>query len=276
MLPANNHTEQDNVVDDVREAKRQKQLILDEDEDKAVITSSTEIHRQTMLETIRKGKEVKLQSKRDGTDILYQLHDWTIFSCPSEDANLLARERQFRDEMDALEKNCWKKILVKGCALQIVQNGFVCVYGDRDLLKEHVTKFEKEEGMDSELCVIPFQLLSTNKVEELKIRLCASLSLDVKNYNTDKEGRLRMVILAQQSGRIPETSYVLLLRSRSIGEGTKVDFGFPGGKRHLGESSVECARREYKEETGLHIESLDDSCSVIFDGTVKIFMVQMQ
>jgi ADP-ribose pyrophosphatase YjhB (NUDIX family) len=71
------------------------------------------------------------------------------------------------------------------------------------------------------------------------------------------EGQLRklvgnrpLIIVATRSVVMDQQGRVLLTRRRDSGE-----WGFPAGALELGESVLDCCRREVKEETGLHVVS---------------------
>ncbi len=124
-------------------------------------------------------------------------------------------------------------VVVKGEALKRVPHGFVCIHGPKESVERAAL-----------LATEPVFVFMVGYRYDLEDRLKAAFQLAGK---PEGGGVLRMEYIYEKMA-VPPTDYMLLVREG----GDRLTI--PGGKRHLGESSVQCAQRELKEETGLQYE----------------------
>jgi NTP pyrophosphohydrolases including oxidative damage repair enzymes len=203
------------------------------------------------------------------------------------------------------------KVSCAQCMLQIEPNGFVCITSSSRELVDNVrnmaidskkrcmveskgTKLLHSDHADY-LCVLRFNTVENNVFRSFRQNLSKNskdLHRELLQQNVPIHGNTSVNIGHHLSRAIDlfkerrrdiehENVYILTTVVQTIQSGGRVvlDLDIPGGKRHLGESSLECALRETLEETSLVIEtswivdvknpmrntnSVDDSCNVFY------------
>lgn len=150
--------------------------------------------------------------------------------------NLLEREKELYNRSMRAFFNL-NVLEIRGDALREIPHGFVCIHGSRKNMRKLVT------GATNTVRLIKFGCL-----DNLEERLQETFGVEQR---LDYGGLLRLQFLYTHL-KLPPQHYILILRE---GE-NKVTI--PGGKRHLGEQSRECAERELFEETGLKLSLKSD------------------
>lgn len=130
-------------------------------------------------------------------------------------------ERQFMHDFNITEDEK-QYIIVRGEALKKMRNGFCCLYGSYENLRYIKDLIDGNKDMKE---IDQVYILNTATVPDLKIR-------DDVMHAFDKLGNNKFVLCIKP----PQTKNDII--------------AFPGGKRHLCETSKDCALREFKEECG--------------------------
>jgi hypothetical protein len=120
-------------------------------------------------------------------------------------------------------------IEVKGEALRRIPHGFTCIHGTKQAMERiQTTK--------------PVFLFRVGTRVDLEDRLRSQFKLTGPLHH----GGLIRLDFVYDKLDIAASDYMLVIQENE----DKITI--PGGKRHLGESSIQCAERELMEETGIH------------------------
>jgi 8-oxo-dGTP pyrophosphatase MutT (NUDIX family) len=165
------------------------------------------------------------------------------------------------------------KISCAVCLLIDQPNGFVGIASDRRSVVEYVchqarlesnhdqaddNNWHHDHAIDSVVVeVSEAWALATartrNQSLQAKTRLLASLRRESTKLNqtSDVEIGHHLKIMLQLVGDNDATFWFVMVQNSDLGA-NRVTLDLPGGKRHLGETSLDCAIRETQEETSLH------------------------
>jgi hypothetical protein len=217
------------------------------------------------LTLVKENHNTKLKAKK-GEDGVYTLSCYKSLTFKSSDAtSWLDFEMKLKTALaEHLDANELKKISVTGEALLERRHGVVCLFGSMDAVEAKVcaSTFEGEDcaaggfRVSDELpldvmiaeCFVPFSERQ-NAAHGLERVRTASKHL----YSKKEEGKLYMYVLR---------------------EGGKLTL--PGGKRELCETSLECARRELLEETGLTLDDATYEDTVLLKEYMEIHFYRLQ
>jgi len=175
--------------------------------------------------TIRLHSEAIIHRITEATYISYIYNGIELFK--TKKCDILKNEKGYQGEET-------KKIEIGGYALTIIPNGFVCIYGSLDDINRVIQKFNPKDP---------------RVVKAMPYKMNMNLS-ELTSQPLAKKGVMRIDFLRENCEFISEF-YILLIQ-----EGMDC-ITIPGGKRFLGESSFECAKREFEEETGIPLNIVD-------------------
>jgi len=173
---------------------------------------------------IRLHSEASINDLTGVTYIYYIYNGIELFI--TKQCDILDNEKRYR------VKN--KQIEIGGYALTVIPNGFVCIYGSLDDINRVIQKFNPKDP---------------KVVKAMPYKMNMNLS-ELASQPLAKKGVMRIDFLRENCEFISEF-YILLIQ-----EGMDC-ITIPGGKRFLGESSFECAKREFEEETGIPLNVVD-------------------
>jgi hypothetical protein len=164
-----------------------------------------------------------------------------------DEESILQAEKIF---VERLPPGVVQRLSVGGDALKTIPVGFVCAYGSEDAVQALMEKY-KPEG---ELCrcakyKIPESTPTLEVLQEALIGCFPDEKLEGRTFGWGAE-RIEFVL---EQELIPPGSFLFVLLEQWDEKG-KFKITLPGGKRQLGEPSIECALREFKEETGIEMD----------------------
>jgi hypothetical protein len=180
-----------------------------------------------------------------------------VVSSETIDADVLTCEREFVQSIP-LDMRPW--ISVGGYALTKIPLGVVCVYGKN--LDSLITSFRREKDALSQCAAMNIPSSRDISNEEL-----VSNFVDVSSETMGGFGPERIRYALRQFD-FPEDTCMFILLEQWKGEDT-FKITLPGGKRQLGETSAECAVREFIEETGIIIQETMFEEKVVYNAEMK-------
>ena len=187
---------------------------------------------QMILDHAQTGEPVRLFTKHASDSTLEYYYNNKLFMRIDNQEDILESERQmYRNWL--MYHFQLSDIEIKGEALKKVPHGFVCIHGSRDAMERFAMMATK-----------PVYLFLIGTRTDLEDRLRRAFEL---KEEPDFRGIIRMNFIYEKLND-SVSDYVLLIRENEN------RLTIPGGKRHIGESSVDCATRELFEETGIQCE----------------------
>jgi hypothetical protein len=211
------------------------------------------------LTLVKENRNTKLKAKKTD-DGVYTLACYKSITFKTADVtSWLEFETKLKTALaEHLDAGELKKISVAGEALLERRHGVVCLFGT----KSAVDKKIGESAFEGDDCDASALKVTEGAPLEVMIAQCF---LGFGDQRRDAHGLERIEAASKHlaaSRKDDGDLYMYVLR-----EGVD-KFTLPGGKRELCETSLDCARRELLEETGL---SLDDAT---FEETVplKVYM----
>jgi hypothetical protein len=183
--------------------------------------------------------------------VLFEVH---LDSAEDHVMELLCKEREFANQF--VPQNLLSRIsLGGGAALDLVPVGFLCVTGTEPIITRLTKEFEPEQGAGRSRAIafkVPKQV---PKLQQLQLQLLKCFfpesenSLSLYKESLEKYGPQRILsAFRSRKFEFSEDAFILvILEQYDDSETFKITL--PGGKRQLGETSLECALREFAEET---------------------------
>jgi 8-oxo-dGTP pyrophosphatase MutT (NUDIX family) len=158
-------------------------------------------------------------------------------------------------------------VQLSGEATRLNPNGFACVYGSWENMREIVRPAIKKR-VDGRIALILMnvreglkasrdpQTLNNLLVQYARKAFVPQEVLDNVSSNLrfgDGFYRMRSAFAAMEADQIPEDSWMLVLLEETRRKGGTYRFTLPGGKRQLFETAHYCARRALLEECGIEL-----------------------
>lgn len=168
---------------------------------------------------------------RKTNKVVYSFETLDIFE--TEPDNIIKGEQEFLKSLWPIRPS----LEVGGVALSLVPNGFTCVSGDLDSVENLCYDFNDIKRDANFAKPVKFTDLTNLDVLREQFRLDPLVKLN-------EGGLIRLRYVAENHPEAsPDLWFVVIRESPS-----KVTI--PGGKRLIGETPWECARREFEEEVG--------------------------
>lgn len=189
------------------------------------------------VDHFKSGEAVRLFSRRGSNNTIEYLYNSRVLLRVKDPVDLLEAEYVLYKKWLKIEFNL-SDIEIKGEALKQEPHGFTCIHGTRDAMERFIM-----------LATKPVHLFQLGNRMDLEDRLRKQFQL---TEEPDFRGIIRLNFIYDKLD-VSVSDYVLLIQEKEN------RLTIPGGKRHLGERSIDCAKRELFEETGIECEITDNA-----------------
>jgi len=194
-----------------------------------------------MLRYIKEKEILSIRSKKELDKYIYIYDEVVLFKTTL--GRILEDEKYYIRRLfdNGFLPNITNNLSPIGSVLNIHPHGCVFIYGNLYSMSRLVTNVEN--NCSSHLLSID-DLLNSHNTREF-------ISNEFKENKIDDSGLSRINFILKHF-IFPKYSYILVIKEKW----DTVNITIPGGKRMFGETTKDCAKREFYEETGIKIDKI--------------------